>query len=107
MLIKYSFKFLISKNRKCDRIVPQQQCQPQQQEICRNVNKQKCESGTKKECREIWREEQRPYTDQECWNQPITLCEQIWVNSGYGGEEDWVDDPSTCQTHNQVCICSF
>ena len=65
------------------------------------MNKQKCDSGTKKECREIWREERRPYTDQECWNQPLTLCEQVWVNSG-NGQKDWVDDPSTCRTQNQV-----
>lgn len=49
-----------------------QQCAPQQEvRQCDIVTTQKCDSGTEEKCEDVWREETQPYTDQECWDEPI------------------------------------
>ena len=90
-----------SDRQQCD-WVKVNQCSPQRQKKCRNVNRQKCETVTKQECKQVWKEINQPYSDQECWDEPVqhTPCERVWVESGYN-QKNWVEDPD-CRRQNQV-----
>ena len=63
--------------------------------------RQKCDSGVKKECQDVWKNEQKPYSDQECTNQPQRVCEGVWVENAYN-DKSWQEDPTRCQTFSQV-----